>query len=65
MDNAGKKVMKTKPANHTHKGYNESHPPHAKPDFAPDNAKDKHPLAAKPKKQRPAVAEKKMQRKKG
>ena len=57
--------MNTKPAKHTQKGYNESNPPHGKPNFAPDNAKDKHPLAAKSKKQRPAVAEKKMQRKKG
>lgn len=47
----------------THKGYNESGPTHPRGSFAPDNAKEKHPLAKKPKKQKPAVAEKKMRKK--
>jgi hypothetical protein len=44
----------------THKGYNESSPPHPKGAFPPDSTKNEKPLAGKPKKEKPTVAEKKL-----
>jgi len=44
----------------THKGYNELAPAHKRGNFPPDNASNKKPLAGKPKKEKPVVAEKKM-----
>ena len=44
----------------THKGYNEHNPRQPKGAFPPDNAADERPLSKKPKKEKPAVAEKKL-----
>jgi hypothetical protein len=44
----------------THKGYNEQNPRQPKGAFSPDSAGDKRPLSKKPKKEKPAVAEKKL-----
>jgi hypothetical protein len=48
-----------------HKGYNESTPRHPRGAFPPDSTKNNNPLAGKPKKEKPAVAEKKMRDKRG
>jgi len=44
----------------TRKGYNESTPSHPKGVFPPDSVKEERPLSVKPKKEKPAVAEKKL-----
>lgn len=44
----------------TRKGYNESTPSHPKGVFPPESVKEERPLAGKPKKEKPAVAEKKL-----